>query len=83
MKEWKLIGAVILSVLFFSFALRFFNKHDTFKLIAYYPESIIIEQGNQKMVVDGKGLTQFILSNVRVIVSGDTLKSVNCEMIKR
>lgn len=82
MKEWKLIGAVILSVLFFSFALRFFNKQDTVKLIAYYPESVTLEQGNQKMVVDGKGLTQFILSNVRVIVNGDTLRNVNCEMIK-
>jgi hypothetical protein len=83
MKEWKLIGAVILGVLFFSFALRFFNKHDTVKLIAYYPESVTIEQGKQKMTVDGAQMTQFVLSGVRVIVNGDTLRNVNCEMVKR
>jgi hypothetical protein len=82
MKEWKLIGAVICGVLFFSFALRFFNKNDTVRLTVYYSESVTLEQGKQRMTVDGLQMTQFVLSGVRIIVNGDTLRNVNCEMIK-
>ncbi len=82
--EWKLIAAVILGILFFTFAVRLMNKDrkPDVKLISYYPESVTVEQGKQKMVVDGLQMTQFVLSGVRIIVNGDTLRNVNCEMIK-
>lgn len=52
------------------------------KLISYYPESVTVEQGKQKITVDGLQMTQFVLSGVRIIVNGDTLRNVNCEMAK-
>lgn len=82
MKEWKLIWMVIVAVLLSFVFVRTTNKDVSVKLISYYPESVTIEQGKQKMVVDGLQMTQFVLSGVRVIVNGDTLRNVNCEMIK-
>lgn len=82
MKEWKLIWMVIVAVLLSFVFVRTTNKDVSVKLISYYPESVTIEQGKQKMVVDGLQMTQFVLSGVRVIVNGDTLRNVNCEIIK-
>lgn len=82
MKEWKLIWMVIVAVLLSFVFVRTTNKDVFVKLISYYPESVTIEQGKQKMVVDGLQMTQFVLSGVRVIVNGDTLRNVNCEIIK-
>jgi hypothetical protein len=80
--EWKLIGVVVLVVIVLVCGLRSFKAETNVKLISRYLESVTIEQGKQKMTVDGLQMTQFVLSGVRVIVNGDTLRNVNCEMAK-
>jgi len=82
MKEWKLILIVIIAVCLVFVFVRTANKTPDVKLISRYLESVTIEQGKQKMTVDGLQMTQFVLSGVRIIVNGDTLRNVNCEMIK-
>lgn len=85
MKEWKLIGIVLFVVFLVVWPIVYVrnNSGTSVKLVSYYPESVTIGQDAKMMTVDGAQMTQFVLSGVRVIVNGDTLKNVNCEMIKR
>ncbi len=82
MKEWKLIGVIIFVVFVLISGLRSFKATPDIKLLSYYTESVTLEQGKQRMTVDGAQMTKFVLSGVRVIVNGDTLKNVNCELVK-
>ncbi len=83
LNEWKLIGVAMIVVVALVCGLRSFKTEANIKLISNYPESVTLEQGKQRMTVDGLQMTQFVLSGVRVIVNGDTLRNVNCEMIKQ
>lgn len=86
MKKSHLIALVVFIVLVSAMLLKNIlyvtNHEESIRLVSYYPESVTIEQGKQKMTVDGLQMTQFVLSGVRVIVNGDTLRNVNCEMVK-
>jgi hypothetical protein len=84
--EGKVIVIIAIVMLFIAWCIKdivsAIDERPSVKLIANYPESVTLEQGKQKMTVDGAQMTKFVLSGVRVIVNGDTLKNVKCEMVK-
>ena len=86
LSEGKLISVIVIVTLFIAWCIKdivsAMDEHPAVSIVSNYPESVTIEQGKQKMTVDGLQMTQFVLSGVRIIVNGDTLQNVNCEMIK-